>query len=239
MGSCTFTFKHYSEILEQATDRFQCSSFFEQPDGAARLYLRHDIDVSVKNALALAELEAEHGVKSTYFAAINSPYYNLLNDAQVNRLRQISDLGHTIGLHVDERGAYMDEFSSIETALSSVHDFLSEIVPVEKLISFHMPSQYDFNQTEKIGDFTNAYSTTFTDGEKVKYLSDSNRRWREGCFCQHLDDPTHDSYQILTHPIWWHRKQLSNKELYEKLQANNQEGLKVNLQDDIGIFADM
>lgn len=239
MSSCPFTFDHYRDMLDRATEIFEVSTFSEQPDGTRRLYLRHDIDVSVENAVEMAKLEADCSVESTYFVALNSPYYNLFNDTQVNRLCEIAELGHTIGLHVDERGAYIDGFDSVSDALRSVYELLSEVVPIERVISFHMPSQYDFNRTETVGEFVNAYSKTFTDGETVKYLSDSNRRWREGCFCQHLEDPEHQSYQVLLHPIWWHENQLSNEELYEKLQVTSQKGLKVNLQDDIGIFSDI
>jgi hypothetical protein len=238
MHSCSFTFDHYREIITRADEQFEVSTFADQPDGIRRLYLRHDIDVSVENAVEMAKLEADYGVESTYFVALNSPYYNLLNDTQVDRLREIADLGHTVGLHIDERGAYMDEFDDIETALESVYGLLSDVIPIKQVVSFHMPSQYDFNRTDTIGEFVNAYSTTFTDGEQVTYLSDSNRRWRDGCFSQHLDDPD-QSYQVLVHPIWWHETPLSNEQLYEKLQTTNQEGLKVNLQDDIGIFSDL
>ncbi|WP_424017691.1 hypothetical protein ACOZ4N_17740 [Halorientalis pallida] len=239
MTSCGFTFEHYRDILTKADDNFTFSTFSADPDDTRRLYLRHDIDVSVENAVEMARIEAEHGVKSTYFVAINSPYYNLLNDTQTERLREIAELGHTVGLHVDERGAYMDGFESVETAVESIYELLSSVVDIERVLSFHMPSQYDFNQREEIGAFRNAYATKYTDGDPVKYLSDSNRHWREGCFCEHLGERSAHTYQVLVHPIWWHETPLSNRELYRKLQETTQEGLKVNLKDDIAIFDEL
>ena len=41
------------------------------------LILRHDIDYSPAAALRMAELEANLGVKATYFILFSSSYYNL------------------------------------------------------------------------------------------------------------------------------------------------------------------
>jgi len=239
MDNCRFTHSHYRDMLDAAADIFSISTFADEPDETRRLYLRHDVDVSLKNAVALAEIESEMGITSTYFIPINSPYYNLFNDTQLRRVRRLSELGHSIGLHVDERAAYMNGYDDIESMLTSVYGLLSEIVPLEKVLSFHMPSQYEFTRTTAIGDFVNAYSDRFNNGKNVKYLSDSNRHWREGCFCTHLDTGDYHSYQVLVHPVWWHAKPLGDNELFEKIKSTNEEGLEVNLKGDLALFSDL
>jgi hypothetical protein len=239
MSSCEFTYEHYADILYRSTDEFVPSDFTQAPDSAPRIYFRHDVDVSLKNAVRMAEIESEYGVVSTYFVALNSPYYNLLNDTQLERVRRIAELGHTIGFHIDERGRYIDPYDSLEEMLESVYEFLSPIIPIEKVISFHMPSEYEFTTTTAIGDFVNAYSDRFNNDDSVKYLSDSGRRWREGCFHKHLDSPDHHSYQVLIHPVWWNETHLAPEELYQELQDANQEGLKVNLREDIQVFSEL
>lgn len=43
------------------------------------LLIRHDIDVSLYDALELAKTEAEFNIKSTYFIWVKSPFYNALS----------------------------------------------------------------------------------------------------------------------------------------------------------------
>lgn len=236
MATCTFTYDHYDEIITEAKDKFEFSTFTTPPDSQRRIYLRHDVDVSLEDAVKMAQLEADHDISATYFVALNSPYYNLLNDTQIERVRKLSRLGHSIGFHVDERAPYVSSFDSLDGTLSKVHEFLSQLMPLDKVISFHMPSEYEFTTTTAIGSFINAYSKKFNNGSSVKYLSDSGRRWREGCFHEHLIDPDYHSYQVLIHPVWWNDRNLSAPELYNKLQESTEKGLRVNLKEDIQIF---
>src|SRR4051794_14022454 len=62
---------------------------------------RHDVDASVHRALVLARIEAELGVRSTYFFALRSEFYNLLESGVTRRAREILELGHWLGLHFD------------------------------------------------------------------------------------------------------------------------------------------
>ena len=64
--------------------------------------LRHDIDNSLPQALRLAEIEAEEGVKSTWFVLLRTDFYNPASAASQRILRRIRELGHEIGLHFDE-----------------------------------------------------------------------------------------------------------------------------------------
>lgn len=58
------------------------------------LVLRHDVDRDCKNALVMAKLEYEYGLKSTYY--FRYPYtFNL------KVIRQIYSLGHEIGYHYE------------------------------------------------------------------------------------------------------------------------------------------
>ena len=62
---------------------------------------RHDVDCSVHRALALARIEAEAGVSSTYFLLFHGWFYNLLERPVLDRAREIMELGHWLGLHFD------------------------------------------------------------------------------------------------------------------------------------------
>ena len=41
--------------------------------------------------------------------------------------------------------------------------------------------------------------------KKMKYISESGCRWREGCMCKFIQEKT-PKLTILTHPFWWHEK---------------------------------
>ncbi len=54
-------------------------------------------------ALRLAQLEHQAGVVSTYFIYPHSLFYNLLSRSIVDMVKEISKLGHDIGLHFDPK----------------------------------------------------------------------------------------------------------------------------------------
>jgi hypothetical protein len=63
--------------------------------------MRHDVDFSVHRSYALAKIEAEEGVHSTYFLWPHCKYYNLFEEEIVEIVDKIIELGHDIGLHFD------------------------------------------------------------------------------------------------------------------------------------------
>ena len=158
-----------------------------------------------------------------------------MTDTEIEIVQEIKELGHKIGLHVDERAKFISGFQSLNEALDSIFSVLETFIPLTNVISFHMPSLYRFSNHNHIGKFINTYSKEFSGG-KVKYLSDSGRHWREGCFCQHLNNAESHSYQVLIHPIWWYEDHVSVIELYKRLQDTKEKGLIVNLRNDIRVF---
>ena len=74
--SCSFDLEHYREILEAASPAATASPGSAGPE-RGDLFLRHDIDLSLEAAVAMAELEAELGVQATYLLMTESVFYNL------------------------------------------------------------------------------------------------------------------------------------------------------------------
>ena len=144
------------------------------------LLLRHDVDLSLDAALAMAELEAELGVQATYFLMTRSELYNLAapsGDAAIARLRR---LGHRVALHA----VYPDSESD------------SRFEPV---LAWHNPDpEY---MTAPVEGFVNAMQPGFFDPER--YRSDSNQHWRHGCPHEALACSEFDWLQLLVHPEIW------------------------------------
>lgn len=172
--------------------------------------LRHDIDNSLPQALRLAEIEAEDGVKSTWFVLLRTDFYNPASAAAQKTLRRIRELGHELGLHFDEM-AYPQEGASCTAGSSSTEelirheaDILSDICgcPITT-VSMHRPSKATLEADLQIPGMVNSYGQTFF--HDFKYLSDSRHRWREPVE-DIIRDGEYDRLHILTHAFWYHEE---------------------------------
>ena len=68
--------------------------FIHQPEDKA-VILRHDVDRKPGNALVIAKIENEAGIKASYyFRIVKVSYYE-------NIIRQIAEMGHEIGYHYE------------------------------------------------------------------------------------------------------------------------------------------
>src|SRR5213593_3505306 len=83
-----FTEARYARALELAQRNYDFASF-ESPPAGHHVLWRHDVDFSVHRALRLAEIEAEAGVRATYFMYPRSQFYNLLSNLVAPKARQI------------------------------------------------------------------------------------------------------------------------------------------------------
>jgi hypothetical protein len=164
---------------------------------------RHDIDVSVHRALALATIEREEGVRATYFVHLHSRFYNTLEDAIVERLRAIVALGHEVGLHFDPHftpalGPSLDAAIAAEAAV--VERMCGAPVTA---FSFHDPGAHGaaVNDADRIAGLVNSYGRSLQD--RFGYGSDSNGYWRHAPLMDLVTSGRHPRLQVLTHPEWW------------------------------------
>ena len=89
--SCDFSLAHYRELLRAARDGGYRWAGFDAPPVAGDLILRHDVDLSLEGALAVAEVEADEGAWSTWFLMTRSVFYNLASpegERAIERLRR-------------------------------------------------------------------------------------------------------------------------------------------------------
>jgi hypothetical protein len=206
---CNFSFKHYRECLEKAKKlgfRFFLFRELEKSKEAERVvFMRHDVDKSVKNALKFAEIEKETGVKATYFIRVHAPY-NPFSLENYVILKKIIKLGHEIALH------YSPDFRLIAQegmlALFKREKAVLESITGEKVlgISTHEPGntpiEINDSMLEKLGLHYHAYSPKFV--KEMRYISESSGRWREGCMCASFEKEK--KLVILVHPCWWFEK---------------------------------
>ena len=75
--TCDFSLRHYGELVEAAQAGGYRFAFFDREPRDGDLLLRHDVDLSLEAALAMAELEAELEAPATYLLMTRSEFYNL------------------------------------------------------------------------------------------------------------------------------------------------------------------
>jgi hypothetical protein len=178
--SCAFDLEHYRELIEAARAGGYRFAFFDSTPRPGDLLLRHDVDLSLEAALAMAELEAELDAAATYFIMTRSEFYNLdssSGEAAVERLRR---LGHRVGLHA----VYPD----------SARD-----ARFDPVLAWHNPDP-DY-VTAPVEGLVNAMQAGFFD--PGHYRSDSNQRWLHGCPHQALARGEFEWLQLLMHPEIW------------------------------------
>jgi len=220
---CSLTLEHYREILEAALEAGYEFRGFHQPFSSAGrvLYLRHDLDICIEEALDMATLEAELGVRSTYFILVNSPIYNPLAEDSLKLLQDIQRKGHWIGLHIDPALFLEHSPSGVEKHVVELLDFYKIKIPLVPVISFHRPRSDVLGRD--FSAFVSAYSSRFFN--KIKYISDSRGVWKEGCPCQSLREGKYLALQMLVHPIWWKSKETES--IIDRLQLLLGERLEI------------
>ena len=168
-------------------------------------FLRHDIDLSPANALAMAELEAKLDVSATYTVLLSSQHYNAFEKETRLLLSEIKDLGHEVGLHFDPSVYNISSEEQLNQFILREKIILEDLLQHEiEMFSFHNTTKFSMScRAVTYGGLQNAYSNFFHND--VEYTSDSNGYWRFRTW-QELLAENHKKIQVLTHPIWWKRQ---------------------------------
>jgi hypothetical protein len=207
--SCTFDLTHYRELLESAGD-YTWATFDREPR-SGDLFLRHDVDLSLDAALAMARIEHGLGARATYFLMTESRFYNLGSHAGRDAIDELRSLGHAVGLHAVYPNAHPDE-------------------RFDPVIAWHNPDpEY---MSEPIDGAVNVMqSPWFTRGH---YRSDSNQSWREGCPHDELGSGAFDWLQLLVHPeIWVYEGTTMRETMEAMLEAKREEWVTALIDDRI------
>jgi hypothetical protein len=197
----------YGMMLEAARDyRFV---HFDHEPREGEIFLRHDVDLSLAAALAMAELEGARGVSATYFLMTRSVFYNLASPEGERALRRLRELGHRVGLHALHPHVDFDErFDPVLAWHNPDAEFMSE--PVEGLINVMSPPWFD----------------------PARYRSDSNQSWRSGDPSAALAAQEFEWLQLLTHPEIWAFEGTTMRETMESMLAANREAWWRQLEED-------
>jgi hypothetical protein len=194
--SCAFDLEHYRELLDAAKEGGYTFVFFDHDPRPGDLFLRHDVDLSLEAALALAELEAGQDVRATYFVMTQSVFYNLAAAPGEAALERLRARGHRVGLHAAWPRAVLDE-------------------RFDPVLAWHNPDPP--YMSEPVDGAANVMSERFF--HRDRYRSDSNQRWRSGCPHEALARGEFEWLQLLTHPEIWVYEGSTMRETMESMLA--------------------
>lgn len=201
-----FTESAYGDLLDQVTEQYRCIDFSTAWTAKKPCVLwRHDIDFSVHRARRLARMEAERGLKATYFVMLGSRFYNVFEATPLHLVREIILDGHHIGLHFDP-SVLGDEASSQSTVEERI---VWEAGILERLtgepvatVSIHNPDPtLSWLTLDRLGGMINTYGAALH--ERYSYVSDSNGIWRHRRLKDVVGQDAPPYLHVLTHPAWW------------------------------------
>lgn len=193
-----FTIKKYVHLLRSLKAKINSFQTFNEAliqISKRSIILRHDVDLLPENSLRFAKIQAELGIKgSYYFRAVPESW-------DENIIKSIAGMGHEVGYHYENMDTVARKFQSrsIGTKIqisnpSDEHinlawddfrynlDRLRKLVPVTTICMHGSPrskfdnkaiwEKYDY---KKLGIIGEPYFDV--DFDEVFYLTDTGRRW--------------------------------------------------------------
>lgn len=226
-----FTLKSYAEYVKMIKHHFEhiltFEEYFSWNKGLDKFcIIRHDVDRKPENALKMAALEHDLGVRSTYYFRTKKRVF----DRHI--IKKISRMGHEIGYHYE---SLSDKNGNISLALSDFESNLNKLRKIVKVSTICMHgrpfSPYDdrdlWKNSENHGHLLAKYGIMGEvyldiDYSNMAYITDTGRNWQtnrsnirdtvdssiklnltgKNDLMKYLKNP-HNKLILLTHPERW------------------------------------
>lgn len=193
----------YRDLLDAALAGGYRFSLFDDVPGPGRLFLRHDVDLTLDAAVVMARLEAELGIATTYLLMTESLFYNLASPEGAEAIAELRSLGHRVGLHAVYPNVVLDD-------------------RFDPVVAWHNPEPA--YMTEPIPGVVNVMAEPYFTPET--YRSDSNQHWRRGDPREELRRGAFPWLQLLIHPaIWVYPGQTMHETMLAMLDAERERRL--------------
>lgn len=169
-----FTYDWYKAFLLHAKTQAPLTTF-SACDGPPCILLRHDVDLDLLPALRLAEVEAEQLVRATYFIMVSCDFYSPLSSQGRTLLRELTGLGHEVGLHFDPTVYGELDGPDLRRAVDREAQVLSDACGQGvSSVSLHCPSIH--GRFPIFEGYANAYAPELFSNDR--YVSDSCMNFR-------------------------------------------------------------
>lgn len=220
-----FTLSNYRFLLSLGKANYEFK-LFNQDYQYKSILLRHDLEFSVPITLRMAEIEADLGIRSTYFVQLHSEFYNTLEKSSLKDIKQIEKLGHQIGLHFDSHFWDIQDETQLDKSIEFDKLILEKYLETQiKAFSFHNNTPFTLScRNDKYGGLINVYSDYFR--ERYAYNADSLGYWRYERLEDILREAKEDALQILIHDGMWQDEVLPPRRRVYKVIDDNAARLK-------------
>jgi len=207
-----FSYATYRTMLERfQADGYRFAAFTEAEallqQQSRFVLLRHDIDLDLAKALPIARIEADAGIRATWFFRVRSNHHNVFSREGSAVVREILQQGHHLGLHFD-CAAYpaettVDEFARFCRLEAQLLETWFE--RTVSIVSFHRPGPLVLSgEAALTAPRKHTYMREFT--ESISYLSDSRGEFRFGFPTESEAFREGRPLHVLVHPIWWNER---------------------------------
>ena len=193
----------YANLIQEFRSReYQEVDFTAAEPDRRHLVLRHDVDMCLERAVAMATVEAELGVSASYFLLVNTEMYNVGSRHARNLVGKILRHGHKIGLHFDGSGVPEGAVDALHKEVRLECEILEQHTGCAvTVVTFHRPQQWLIGFPQLVAGRLHGYLPRFF--HDIGYCADSGGEFR---FHHPLEHPAvldGRALQLVTHPIWW------------------------------------
>jgi len=201
-GEKELTGDSFRSLLDRLAEEYSIRPLSGQPS-TGDLLLRHDVSLSLSDAVEMAKAEANRGVRGTYCIMLGSPLFNPLDGVQQSHIREIQSYGHEIGLVINPHDHWEAEPDADELAklVSSHQNVLDTVVDdTTSIVAFHRPPSWV--QGQAFPGFQNASGPEYTE----QVITDGAESE------QYPRNESVESAQLVLHPGLW----VSSESDYER-----------------------
>ena len=240
-----FSYLEYRNIIKHIQQYLEVVDFANVTSNSDNYcVVRHDVEFSPYRALEIAKLENNIGISSSFYFQITNNCYNSLSNENLAIIKQIEDLGHKIGAHINT--SYIERVNKKELSDLVQDDVrtLSKYTGIDiNRYSFHRPTIEQLECYLEIDGLINAYDKKFfyfckeniPEELPVTYLADSNHQWKWG-YPMHLDFNKISKLQLNTHPFSWTNYGYGNINNYKSLVTEKNHELVNSINNEIKNF---
>ncbi len=134
----------YASLIQEFRSReYQEVDFTAAEPDRRHLVLRHDVDMCLDRAAAMATVEAELGVSASYFLLVDTEMYNVGSRHARNLVGEILRHGHKIGLHFDGSGVPEGDVDALHKEVRLECEILEQHIGYAvTVVTFHRPQQW-------------------------------------------------------------------------------------------------
>ncbi len=177
-----FTHKIYKKFLtslvENSYSTLRVEDYFLNDFDVKKpfIIIRHDVDRNPLRSLSMARLEAQMGIKATYY------FRTIPSTLKPDIIQEIASLGHEIGYHYESLAEKKGNFEEAIVDFDRNLTILREFYPVKNIAMHGRPtSKYDSRDLWNRYDYKkyNILSEPYFDFDfnTILYITDAGRAW--------------------------------------------------------------